>query len=239
MKTIICELRRVLCGRWFYWAALGTTVCLWLGMGSASWRMIRYGHFVSSFKALIQTALTGQSSVLSLPALAALPAASVVLQEIQCGAMRTCVFRVGRRRYRVGKLTTCVLGAMLSQILGTILFVGLLYGLYTIHGADVQMSLTSVLPMLATRLLASAAYACFGAVIALCTNTSASAYVAPTAACFTLKLLGSRFFIGVPYVDPSDWLAGGASALALMLILCVGMLGLFDATLGREMAHHA
>lgn len=239
MKTVICELRRVLCGRWFYWAALGTTVCLWLGMGSASWRMIRYGHFGSSFKALIQTALTGQSSMLSLPALAALPAASVALQEIRCGAMRTRIFRVGRRSYRVGKLTVCVLGAMLSQILGATLFIGLLYALYTVHGAAIQMSLTSVLSMLAARWLASAAYACFGAGMALCTNTSASAYVAPMAACFTLKLLGSRFFIGVPYVDPSDWLAGGAGALPLMLILCVGMLGLFDAALGREMAHHA
>lgn len=239
MKAVTCELYRMLRGRWFWLTVLGTAVCLWLGLGSNSWEMIRHGYFGNEILELLKTALTGQSSVLLLPALAALPAANNALNEIRCGAMRMRVFRVGRRHYRVGKLAVCTLGAMLSQLLGMMLFYGVLWAMYAAHGVANVIALTSILSMITARLLAAGAYACLGAMIALWTDASASAYVAPMAACFTLKLLGSRFFIDVPYVDPSDWLAGSNFALGLTLILCVGMLILFDIVLRKEMRKNA
>lgn len=240
IRAVFCEIWRVFLAKWFWFASIGTVIFLWLGLGSESYYMLQSSEIPLDMLGLLQTTMTSESTALSLPALAALPAAAVALAEMRTGIFRAKVFRAGRCSWRTGKIGACMVSAVLSQLLGVLIFIGVLFGLTLKNGSVEESAVEGALwGAIGARLLASVAFACFGSTIAVLTGSSASAYVAPMAACFTLKLLGSRFFLDVQYIDPLEWMSGDKNAIKLLLILCVIMIIAQDLALRREMKRHA
>ena len=240
LRCSALESFRALMGKWFAFAAVGTLIFLWLGIGTDSFNMLRSDQFTVDRQNLIYMSLTSESTALSLPALAALPAAAMALTELRTGIFRAKVFRSGRAAWRTGKIISCITSAALSQAVGLLAF-SLVLWVFELKRGSVEVSSveSGVLGgMIFARLLAGAAFACFGAALSLATGSAATAYVAPMAACFTLKLLGSRFFLETRYIDPIEWLSGDKFALTLLWFILAATLILFDIILRKEMERH-
>lgn len=237
-RAAVWETLRSFTDKWFWLAAVATVIFLWLGIGTESYIMLQSSEFPVDKRELLQNSLMSESTALSLPALAALPAAAMALTEVKTGIVRSKVFRVGRRAWRIGKLAACAVSAVLSQMMGIVAFVGILSILECRNGCIVPSAVENgvIGTMIGAHLLAAVIFACFGAAMAMLTGIGASAYVAPMAACFTMKLLGSRFFLETPYIDPTEWLSGNEFALRLLWMLLAATMCLFDLALRKDSA---
>jgi len=140
MKCILSDVRRAIAGRWFLAALMATTVALYLSIGQASYGLIGYlesiewqeGNFWYSMSDLLALGMKGDFGMLTLPALSALPFAAQALHEIKSGAIRSAVFRTGRKSWIIGKVAGCAISGMLLQGAVGLLFLilnGLMYGI--------------------------------------------------------------------------------------------------------------
>ena len=126
-RALRVDLAKALWGRWLVIAVLATLFSLWLGISQQLRGMGDYLMYNDEphWAGMLDQALQGSFAQLSLPALSALPAAGLALLELQAGAARSAIFRVGWQPYRAGKVLAALAGGMAVQIVG----IGLLMGL--------------------------------------------------------------------------------------------------------------
>lgn len=213
MKAIVCDVRRALAGRWFWAALLATTAALYLSIGQAADALMEDAeNFQFILRDLLLMALRGDFGLLTLPALSALPFAAQALHEIKCGAVRPAVFRTGRRMWILGKATGCTVSGMVLQaavagLLGLIL--------YAVRGGNILWGINVGFRMaLLRRMLCGGIWASIGCVMALATETSSAAYLGPLCLCYTLMMLGKRFFPAAVMLNPMNWIDEGEGVLA-------------------------
>ena len=237
MKCILSDVRRAIAGRWFLAALMATTVALYLSIGQASYGLIGYlesiewqeGNFWYSMSDLLALGMKGDFGMLTLPALSALPFAAQALHEIKSGAIRSVVFRTGRKSWIIGKVAGCAISGMLLQgaAVGLLFLIlnGLMYGIAGQwfpwgKGGDFW-------PLLFNRMLCGGIWAGVGCVIALVTETASAAYLAPLCLCYALMMIGTRFFPDAAMLNPMQWVSGTAWLLIVLLVLTIALQVLF------------
>lgn len=237
MKSICYDLRRAIAGRWFLAALMATTVALYLSIGQATYGLIGYlesiewqeENFWYSMSDLLALGMKGDFGMLTLPALSALPFAAHALHEIRSGAIRPAVFRTGRNSWIIGKTAGCVISGMLLQGAAVGLLFLILNGLMVAmtgqdfpwgEGGDFWL-------LLFHRMLCGGIWAGVGCVIALATETASAAYLAPLCLCYTLMMIGTRFFPDAAMLNPMQWVSGTAWLLIVLLVLTIALQVLF------------
>lgn len=249
MRCILSDLRRALTGRWFLLSLLATVLALYLSAGTQTYDFLlslrelydpdnQIMYFSIDAASLLTGAMRGDFGLLTLPALSALPYGAQALLELKSGALRPVVFRTGRRSWLAGKLLACVISGMALQGLATVVLLGVLHGMTrTIGGIPLPPGdMSAVWAMLLRRMLCGGLWAGVGSVIALLTETSAAASIAPLCLCYALMMVGTRFFPAFTAMNPMNWLSGWVWPLLLGLAaVAVGLL----ATLNREVKRYA
>ena len=237
MKCILSDFRRAIAGRWFLAALMATTVALYLSIGQASYGLIGYlesiewqeGNFWYSMSDLLALGMKGDFGMLTLPALSALPFAAQALHEIKSGAIRSAVFRTGRKSWIIGKVAGCAISGMLLQgaAVGLLFLIlnGLMYGIAGQwfpwgKGGDFW-------PLLFNRMLCGGIWAGVGCVIALVTETASAAYLAPLCLCYALMMIGTRFFPDAAMLNPMQWVSGASWILLILLAITLSFQVLF------------
>ena len=237
MKCILSDVRRAIAGRWFLAALMATTVALYLSIGQASYGLIGYlesiewqeGNFWYSMSDLLALGMKGDFGMLTLPALSALPFAAQALHEIKSGAIRSAVFRTGRKSWIIGKVAGCAISGMLLQgaAVGLLFLIlnGLMYGIAGQwfpwgKGGDFW-------PLLFNRMLCGGIWAGVGCVIALATETASAAYLAPLCLCYALMMIGTRFFPDAAMLNPMQWVSGASWILLILLAITLSFQVLF------------
>lgn len=237
MKCILSDVRRAIAGRWFLAALMATTVALYLSIGQASYGLIGYlesiewqeGNFWYSMSDLLALGMKGDFGMLTLPALSALPFAAQALHEIKSGAIRSAVFRTGRKSWIIGKVAGCAISGMLLQgvAVGLLFLIlnGLMYGIAGQwfpwgKGGDFW-------PLLFNRMLCGGIWAGVGCVIALVTETASAAYLAPLCLCYALMMIGTRFFPDAAMLNPMQWVSGATWILLILLAITLSFQVLF------------
>ena len=237
MKSICYDLRRAIAGRWFLAALMATTVALYLSIGQATYGLIGYlesiewqeENFWYSMSDLLALGMKGDFGMLTLPALSALPFAAQALHEIKSGAIRSAVFRTGRKSWIIGKVAGCAISGMLLQgaAVGLLFLIlnGLMYGIAGQwfpwgKGGDFW-------PLLFNRMLCGGIWAGVGCVIALVTETASAAYLAPLCLCYALMMIGTRFFPDAAMLNPMQWVSGASWILLILLAITLSFQVLF------------
>lgn len=237
MKCILSDVRRAIAGRWFLAALMATTVALYLSIGQASYGLIGYlesiewqeGYFWYSMSDLLALGMKGDFGMLTLPALSALPFAAQALHEIKSGAIRSAMFRTGRKSWIIGKVAGCAISGMLLQgaAVGLLFLIlnGLMYGIAGQwfpwgKGGDFW-------PLLFNRMLCGGIWAGVGCVIALVTETASAAYLAPLCLCYALMMIGTRFFPDAAMLNPMQWVSGATWILLILLAITLSFQVLF------------
>ena len=249
MRCILSDLRRALTGRWFLLALAATTLALYFSAGTQTYNFLislqdlaegyaPEDYFYLDAATLLTGALRGDFGLLTLPALSALPYGAQALLELKSGALRPVLFRTGRRSWLAGKLLACALSGMLLQGLSTMLLLGILHGMTRgIGGIPLPPgNMNAVWTMLLRRMLCGGLWACAGSAIALLTDTSAAASIAPLCLCYALMMVGTRFFPAFGAMNPMNWLTGYAWPLAIGLLAAALLL---LTTLDREVTRYA
>lgn len=234
MKCIVYDFRRAITGRWFLAALFATVAALYMSIGSESFQLVSmlrdYDLYDDGLAldgaSLLAQALKGDFGVMTLPALSALPFAAQALSELKCGAIRPVVFRVGRRSWVAGKLLATLVSGMLLQACAALGLLVVLHGmtlLCTGQWFPVE-SLESVWPLLVRRMLCGGLWAGVGCLVAIMTETSSAAYLAPLCLCYAMVMLGTRFFPDTAVLNPVNWLTGPVWPLLLGLIVVAATL---------------
>ena len=249
MRCILSDLRRALTGRWFLLSLIASVLALYLSAGTQTYSFLMslreladpdqaIYYFYMDAATLITGAMRGDFGMLTLPALSALPYGAQALMELKNGALRPVLFRTGRRSWLMGKLLACVLSGMALQGLATAALLVVLHGMTRMIG-DIplpQGDMGAVGAMLLRRMLCGGLWAAVGSVIALLTETSAAASIAPLCLCYALMMVGTRFFPAFTAMNPMNWLSGWTWPLALGLGAVAALLLL---TLNREVNRYA
>lgn len=234
VKCIRADLRRALGGRWFFVTLITSTAALYMAIGSQSYSLIRMltedavsaNDFWLDTATLLVQGLQGDFGIMTLPALSALPFAAQALTELKCGAIHPVIFRTGHKDWICGKVLGCICSGMLLQLMGT-LTLALVFQVLSIGFAAVFFplgDLTALWPLLLRRMLCGGIWACTGCLIALLTETTAAAWLAPLCLCYTLIMLGTRFFPDVRLCNPANWLTGAFGPLLLVLAILIAAL---------------
>lgn len=223
MKCIFSNFRRAITGHWFLIAIFASMLALWASIGSQTWDffdMLRSagedGDWVD-WSYFLQSSLTGQLGLLLLPALAALPFASEALHELKSGVFRPVLFRTGKTAYIAGQTLGCMVSGMLVQVFafaGLVLFISFA-SFFAGGGWIAPQTLTDCLPLLLGRMLCGGGWALVGCILALVTETSSAAMIAPLCLCYALTMIGTRFFPDTVLLSPMNWLTAPLPALAL------------------------
>jgi len=229
MRAILADLRFSIRNKWFGITILATIVCLWLDLGTDTYWLLHGGAM--NITDLLIKALEGRGSALSLPLLSALPCAGNALRELSSGATRPAVFRSGRTAYIVGKVTAVLFVSILAQAVGVILFCVLLLVFCPLETFAFPVA------MIKAWLLSTTIFAFIGGIGALIAKDTVCAYVIPTAMCFALTMLASRFFTDVKYLSPLSWLSG-EGAIPLLCMLLAGITALYIAVLSIEVRRY-
>lgn len=234
MKCIADDFRRAITGRWFLAAFFASVVSLYMSIGDQSYYLVNMltememseDSFWLDVASLLLQGMQGDFGVMILPALSALPFAAQALQEIRSGAIRPAVFRVGRISWIAGKLLSTFASGMLLQIaaaMGLLLVFHLMMLIY----AGVLFPMGDFAPIWAVllrRMFCGGIWAGVGCMIALMTETTSAAYLAPLCLCYAMVMIGTRFFPDVPLLNPSNWLSGMLWPLLLVLaVLAVAL----------------
>ena len=249
MRCILSDLRRALTGRWFLVSLLATVLALYLSAGTQTYDFLislrelydpenQIMYFSIDAASLLTKAMQGDFGMLTLPALSALPYGAQALTELKSGALRPVLFRTGRRSWLMGKLLACALSGMALQGLATALLLGVLHGMTRLIGGIPLPpgNMSAVGAMLLRRMLCGGLWAGVGSVVALLTETSAAASIAPLCLCYALMMVGTRFFPSFTAMNPMNWLSGWVWPLLLALAaVAAGLL----ATLNREVNRYA
>lgn len=235
MKCILYDFRRAVTGRWFVLALLATTAALYMSIGRDSYFLISYlqdfDMYEDSFwldaAGLVQSAMQGEFSVMTLPALSALPFAAQALQEIRSGAIRPAVFRAGRRSWMAGKLSACLISGAWLQMASALALLLVLHGmmLAAVGKPFPPGDMAALWPLLLRRMLCGGIWAGVGCLVALLTETASAAYLAPLCLCYAMVMIGTRFFPDAALLNPTNWLTGALWPLGLMLAALTIALG--------------
>ena len=249
MRCILSDLRRALLGRWFLLALMATTVALYLSAGTQTYSFLialrdlaEYyspeDYFSIDAASLLTGAMQGDFGMLTLPALSALPYGAQALTELKNGALRPALFRTGRKSWLLGKLLACVLSGVVLQGLATLLLLGALHMMTRIIGGIPLPpgDMDAAWAMLLRRMLCGGLWAGIGSAIALLTETSSAASIAPLCLCYALMMVGTRFFPSFGAMNPMNWLSGWLWPLFLGLAAVAALL---MNTLNREVNRHA
>ena len=249
MRCILSDLRRALTGRWFLLSLFATVLALYLSAGTQTYQFLMslrelaegyslVEYFYLDAASLLTGAMQGDFGLLTLPALSALPYGAQALMELKSGALRPVVFRTGRRSWIAGKLLACMASGMVLQGLATVALLGVLHGMTRAIGgiALPPGNMEAVWAMLLRRMLCGGLWAVIGSIIALLTETSAAASIAPLCLCYALMMVGTRFFPAFTAMNPMNWLSGWV--WPLLLGLAAVAIGLF-VTLNREVKRYA
>ena len=249
MRCILSDLRRALTGRWFLLSLFATVLALYLSAGTETYSLLislrdlaeGYSpaeYFYHDASSLLTGAMLGDFGLLTLPALSALPYGAQALLELKSGALRPVVFRTGRRGWLAGKLLACMASGMVLQGLSTVILLGILHGMTRSIGgiALPPGDMGAVWAMLLRRMLCGGLWAGVGSVIALLTETSAAASIAPLCLCYALMMVGTRFFPSFTAMNPMSWLSGWVWPLLLGLAAVAALL---LTTLNREVNRYA
>lgn len=242
MKTIRSEIRRALTGRWFLAAVFASAATLWL---SAGWQTqmiaeaLRYAHepemcFQPDWTGFMNAALTGELGLLVLPAVSSLPFAAEALLEIRGVAFRPAMFRTGRRMYMAGKIAACAVSGAAVQLGGCAVLAFVLEVSCLLRGLGWQE--IPVIGALAGRMLCGGLWACVGCALSLMTETPGAAYLAPLCLCCALRMIGTRFFPEMAWMDAAAWPCGHPLLPGGMLMLSAAAAA---TALNREVARHA
>ncbi len=225
MKCILSDFRRALAGRWFLIAVFASILALWASVGSQSWYFSDMLQSAADdgwadLGCFLQSALTGQLGLLLLPALSALPFASEALHELRSGVFRPAIFRTGKADYIAGQTLGCMVSGMLVQLFafaGLTLFIGA--ASVIIGGGLLPASaLADCLPLLLGRILCGGGWALIGCILALITETSSAAMLAPLCLCYAITMISTRFFPDAALLSPLSWQSAPPSVLALAVI---------------------
>lgn len=234
MKCIRADLRRALGGRWFPVALIATAAALYMSIGSRSYEFISIltegtlaeSGFRLDTAMLLKQGLQGDFGMMTLPALSALPFSAQALTELKCGAIRPVIFRTGRKGWIFGKVLGCLFSGMLLQVMGA-LTLALIFQLLALIFAGLPFplgDLAPLRPLLLQRMLCGGIWACVGCLIALMTETTSAAYLAPLCLCYSMMMIGRRFFPEALLLDPTQWLSAAPLPLLLLLALLVATL---------------
>lgn len=224
MKCIIHDFRRAITGRWFLAAFFATVAALYASIGSQTYALLDQmkeypydGFFDLTAAQLLQAGIQGDFGLMTLPALSALPFAAQALTEVKCGAIRPVVFRVGRKGWMAGKLTSTLASGMLLQAFAALGLVLVFHGLMLCCTGTLFPTgdFTPVLPLLLGRMLCGGLWAEAGCLFSLLTETASAAYLAPLCLCYAMVMLGTRFFPQAAFLNPANWPAAPAWALLL------------------------
>lgn len=239
MKCIGLDLRRALAGRWFWAAAAAMLIALWLSVGDQTYYLMDSLDmgYAPDFAGMFRSALTGQVGMLTLPALSALPFAAQALGELRSGAARNAVFRAGRRAYTAGHTLACAASGALAQAAAFTALYAVLSGIAVLGGAGMAplSAVAEALPLLLGRMLCGGLWACAGCAVALLTQTASAAYIAPLCLCYTLMMVGTRFFPDQAWLNPMNWPGARGAWLALA---CAGAFLIALAALQREVRRY-
>ena len=249
MRCILSDLRRALTGRWFLLSLLATVLALYLSAGTQTYDFLlslrelydpdnQSMYFSIDAASLLTGAMQGHFGLLTLPALSALPYGAQALMELKSGALRPVVFRTGRRSWLAGKLLACMASGMVLQGLSTVILLGILHGMTRSIGGILLPpgDMGAVWAMLLRRMLCGGLWAGIGSMIALLTETSAAASIAPLCLCYALMMVGTRFFPAFTAMNPMNWLSGWVWPLLLGLVAVAALL---FTTLNREVKRYA
>lgn len=234
MKCIFYDFRRAITGRWFLVAFFASVASLYMSIGNQSFYLINMLSEIEMYEdsfwldaaSLLFQGVQGDFGVMILPALSALPFAGQALQEIKSGAIRPAVFRVGRKNWIAGKMLSTFVSGMVLQaaaVIGLLLIFHLLMLLY----ADTFFpmgDMGTVWPLILRRMLCGGIWAGVGCLIALLTETTSAAYLAPLCLCYTMVMIGTRFFPQATLLNPTNWLTGTVWPLALVLVVLAAAL---------------
>lgn len=234
MKCIFYDFRRAITGRWFLAALMASAAALYMSIGSQSYHLLdqlkqlrEYGdYFYLNAAELLQAGLQGDFGVMTLPALSALPFAAQALQEIKSGAIRPAVFRAGRKSWIAGKLIATLVSGMLLHLAAALTLVMVFHTLMLLFVGDLfpMGDFASVWPLILRRMLCGGIWAGVGCLIALMTETSSAAYLAPLCLCYAMVMIGTRFFPNITLLSPANWITGAVWPLALGLaIIGIGL----------------
>lgn len=235
MKCIYSDLRRAITGRWFLVAVFAAALAMLLHemqeIRMTFDVLLNYDPewpYEADWARLLKNTLHGDFSSLLLPALSTLPFASQPLQEMRSGAFRPVLFRSHRLGYIAGKTVACVISGMLVYGMAALL---LILGLEAALGIQAlpligKDALISFLPELLGLMGCGGVWACFGCAVALSTETTSAAFIAPLCLCYALRMIGTRFFPEIRWVNPMMWPGRPAlyAAFCIAVILCAGAL---------------
>ena len=227
MKCIYADFRRAITGRWFLAAFLASVAALFLSMGTQSYELLNLlsqagtpeEDFQLDGSAMLLQALQGHFGMMVLPALAALPFAGQALQEMQCGAVRSVIFRVGRNPWIVGKWSATLASGALVQLAAAMgMLLTLQLAMLCCAGMFFPLAdWESLWSLLLRRMLCGGIWAGVGCLAALLTETSAAACFAPLCLCYAMMMIGMRFFPDIVLLNPVSWFTGRAWPLLLAL----------------------
>jgi hypothetical protein len=230
MKCILTDIRRALTRRWFPIAIFAALAAMLISSGIEADYLITAlaNGDTPDWGGFIYAALTGQLGLLVLPALCALPFSKEPLEALLCGALRSAIFRTGRRAYIMGQVAACAVSGMLVQGAAFVLLCALLEGIARLHGYGGigYAAITPVFPFVLSRMLAGGLWACIGGGIALITATLSAAYIAPLCLCYALTMVGTRFFAKTIWLNPMNWITAPGMALPILSGAAVGLMGL-------------
>ena len=229
MKCIFSDFRRAITGRWFLVAFFASVVSLYMSIGDQSYYLINKLSEMEMYEdsfwldaaSLLLQGMQGDFGVMILPALSALPFAAQALQEIKSGAIRPAVFRVGRRSWISGKLLSTFASGMLLQITAAIGLLLVFHLMMLIYAGELfpMGDFAPVWAVLLHRMFCGGIWAGVGCLIALMTETTSAAYLAPLCLCYAMVMIGTRFFPEATLLNPSNWLTGAFWPLLLVLIV--------------------
>ncbi len=227
LRALRVDLAKALWGRWFVIAVLATLFSLWLGISQQLRGMDDYLMYNDEplWAGMLHQALQGSFAQLSLPALSALPAAGLALLELQAGAARSALFRVGWQPYRAGKMVAALAGGMAVQAAGIGLLMGLMHAIrLRALGAPIPWAAwQGIWPPVLARMACGGIWSGAGSLLALLTGTASAATVGPLCLCYGLMMVGTRFFPDTAWGNPLSWL-DGASALPWAVLGFIALL---------------
>ena len=227
MKCIADDFRRAITGRWFHVVFFASVLSMYMSIGDQSYYLINMlaeielseDSFWLDAASLLLQGMQGDFGVMILPALSVLPFSAQALQEIRSGAIRPAVFRGGRKGWIAGKMLATFASGMLLQIAAAmgLLLVFHLMMLICAGQPFPAGDFAPVWPLLLRRMLCGGIWAGTGCLMALMTETTSAAYLAPLCLCYTMVMIGIRFFPDVALLNPTNWLTGAVWPLLLAL----------------------
>ena len=210
MNASFAEILINLKSRWFCFTVFMTVLVLFLAHDQSSMNL----------------------TLLSLPLLSALPAASFFQKELASKSFRPVLFRCGLKNYLYSRVIGLLFITLLSMGCGMGLFL-LLYRIFVM-----PFPVFTFQEILA-RLIAALFFALTGSTAAVLLSDSIFAYVFPVALCFSLSMLHNRFFYETDWIDPAWWLSGESRALIFLLLLVTGGSILYSLCIRKAVNTHA